>query len=289
MFRSLTKTIAVIVSSTILATLTVNAIDMRGYMPDTLLALLFGVRASEEDVMSRCPEHMALVTQALTPFCVDLYEASAGEGCPFLEPHTSGETALNIADPDCVARTVPHAVPWRHLTQLESQQACSRAGKRLLHPDEWYKAALGTPDPLTGFTDDGCNVARNRADGVDETGGGMRCVSDAGAYDMVGNVWEWVEGTVDQGVYDTHRMPPSGYVLEADLLGIAYTTGSAQDERFGGDRFWLDTSILAGLMRGGYYDNANQAGLFATYAASPPTFTGDAVGFRCGVTPPSGE
>jgi formylglycine-generating enzyme required for sulfatase activity len=283
MFRLLAKTSAVIVSSTLLATLTVNAIDMRGYMPDTLLALLFGVSTQVPEAQA-CPVGMVLVTQALTPFCVDVYEASPGAECPFSEPRANTETSLNVADEQCKAVSVPHTLPWRHITQVEAQKACSRSGKRLLRPDEWYKAALGTPDNSTNFTEEGCNVARNRADGAAKTGTGMRCVSDTGAYDMVGNVWEWVDGVVDKGVYETVVVPPGGYVIAADLNGMAYTTGATQDERFGNDRFWMDGGIRAGVMRGGYYDNASQAGIFATYAASEPTFTGEAVGFRCALT-----
>jgi formylglycine-generating enzyme required for sulfatase activity len=282
MIQSLTKTLAVIVSSTILATLTVNAVDMRGYLPDTLLALLFNVRTEEQ---GPCPEGMVLVTQSIVPFCVDMYEVSAGATCPFSEPTSNEETALNLAEQSCTAVSKAQAKPWRHVTQLQAQQACSRAGKRLLSPDEWYKSALGTPDTASGFVDDGCNVARNRADGVAPTGNGMRCVSDTGAYDMVGNVWEWVDGVVSEGKYNEREVPVSGYVTGADLAGMTYTTGTAQDEQYGSDRFWSDKTILAGIMRGGYYDNASQAGLFATYMASPQTFSGDAVGFRCAVTP----
>jgi hypothetical protein len=283
MIQSLAKTIAVVVSSTVLATLATNAFDMRGYLPDTLLAMLFH---TTQEVAGPCPENMVLVTQALVPFCVDAYEASAGVACPFPDPGTSEETVLDLNDPACGAVSRPQVMPWRHVTQLDAQRACSNAGKRLLTPDEWYKAALGTPDPSGSYTEDACNVARNRADGAAKTGDGMRCVSDAGAYDMIGNVWEWVDGTVASGTFDGSPLPASGYVSEADLHGLAYTTTSAQDERFGNDRFWSDSSIRAGIMRGGYFDNGSQAGIFATYAASPPTFDGDAVGFRCAVTPP---
>jgi formylglycine-generating enzyme required for sulfatase activity len=283
MIQTLTKTMVVIVSSTVLATLTVNAVDMRGYFPDTLVAFLFGAATSHESEV--CPAGMALVTQALTPFCVDVYEASPGPNCPFSNPQTVEETALNLATPTCGAQSVSQRVPWRQVTQHDAQQACSRAGKRLLKPDEWYKAALGTRDASQAFGEDGCNVSHNRADGAAPSGDGMRCVSDSGAYDMVGNVWEWVDAVVVHGVYEGVTLPLSGYVQGADLAGIAHVTGSAQDERFGGDRVWTDATIEAGMMRGGYYDSGGQSGLFSLYAASPQSFTGDAVGFRCGVTP----
>lgn len=283
MIKSFTKTTAVIVGSTILATLTVNAVDMSGYFSRTMLAgLFFSVGETEREP---CPQNMVLVTQALQPFCVDVYEASAGEDCVYEAPHNENETVLNLAKKECVPVSKPNATPWRYLTQTQAEQACSRAGKRLPTANEWYKASLGTPDLNSGWTEEYCNVANNRSDGVAKTGTGMRCISDAGVYDMVGNVWEWIAETVDEGSWDGRDLPVTGFVNGVDVHGLAYSTESAQVENFGNDRFWLDSTIHAGVMRGGFFNSQSQAGLFATYAASPPTFSGDAVGFRCVVTP----
>jgi formylglycine-generating enzyme required for sulfatase activity len=283
MIKSFAKTAVVIASSTILATLAVNAVDMSGYFSHTMLgALLFSV---EEEKKEPCPENMVLVTQALTPFCIDAYEVSAGKKCTYTNPTGENETVLNLANRECAPVSEPNSMPWRFVTMTQAEQACSRAQKRLPTANEWYKASLGTPDQNSGWTEESCNVAHNRADGVSKTASGMRCISDAGAYDMVGNVWEWVAETVDKGVWDGRVLPMTGFVQGVDVHGIAYTTESAQVENFGNDRFWLDSGIYAGVMRGGYYNSQGQAGLFSTYAASPPTFSGDAVGFRCVVTP----
>jgi len=104
---------------------------------------------------------------------------------------------------------------------------------------------------------------------------------------MVGNVWEWVDAEVHHGMKEGLELPPSGYVHGADLDGIAYETAGGQDERFHGDRFWTDPTIHAGIMRGGYYDSKSNAGIYSVYAASPPTFTGEAAGFRCVSAPQS--
>jgi formylglycine-generating enzyme required for sulfatase activity len=284
MIPHLAKTLAVIVSSTILATLAVNAIDMRGHFADTLLGNIFSVM-NREQATGPCPENMTLVTQALVPFCVDMYEASVGAACSFKQPETADQTAMNLVDASCKAESHPNAMPWRFITQQQAQLACSHAGKRLLTAGEWYKAALGTTDPNTGWQEDSCNVAHNRADGVDETGTGVRCVSDAGAYDMVGNVWEWIEGTSHMGDWQGRALPQSGFVAGADMDGIAYETNSSQQQLFSDDRFWVDSTVHAGIMRGGAFGSNSGAGVFSTYAASPPTFSGDAVGFRCATTP----
>lgn len=281
MIKNLAKTMVVIVSSTILTTLAVNAFDMSGYFSQALLGRLFF--ASEEKT-TMCPENMTLVSQALTPFCIDMYEASADNRCFFKDPKGESETTLNLSNTECKAVSKTNVFPWRNISLDQAQQACSRAGKRLPTAGEWYKAALGTPDTNSGWTEENCNVANNRADGISVTGGGMRCISDAGAYDMVGNVWEWVEETVSNGTFGDRTLPQTGFVSGVDVDGIAFETNTGKESMFNNDRFWLDSTIHAGIMRGGYYNSQSQAGVYATYIGSPPTFSGEAVGFRCVVS-----
>lgn len=283
MFKSLTKTAAVIVSSTILTTLAVNAVDTGGDFSTSLGAMLGSV--TEET--GPCPKNMVRIDHALVPYCVDMYEASPGEYCRYEDPQSIDETDLNLIDPTCIPVSEPQTVPWRYVNQEQAARACERADKRLLTSSEWYKAALGTPDDMALLGEEQCNVASNRAATVAHTGSGMRCVSDAGTYDMVGNVWEWVEGVSEKGVLDGKTLPQSGYVRNIDVDGIPVETGMRQDERFNGDRFWMDAGITAGLMRGGYYNSEEHAGVYTIYAASPPSFVGEAVGFRCASEPRS--
>ncbi len=282
MLQSLAKTTAVIVSSTVLATLAVNAVDMNGAFSHSMLGgLLFSVSSEETET---CPPNMVLVTQALVPFCVDMYEVSAGDACVYAEPADEAETMLNLNDRKCTPVSEVNKKPWTNVSLDQAQQACSRAGKRLPTASEWYKAAIGTPDMSSGWNEEQCNVANNRADGASLTGGGMRCISDAGAYDMVGNVWEWVADTVDNGVWDGRELPMTGFVAGVDIDGIPYLTEQTKNATFNNDRFWMDSTIHAGVLRGGYYNSQSQSGVYATYMASPPTFSGDAVGFRCVTT-----
>lgn len=277
---NLAKTVAVVVSSTILATASLHAVDVGSYLSEHMLSSVFFSKDIYKEEKS-CPEHMVLVTQALNPFCIDAYEASTGVGCTYKNPQNEDETMLNLTDTSCIPESKPHAMPWTHISVTQAQQACSRAGKRLPHAGEWYKAALGTSDIHTGWTEEHCNVANNRASGVDITGSGIRCISDVGAYDMVGNVWEWVNETIQKGNWNGRVLPETGFVSGADIFGVAFETKSSKQERYASDRFWSDKKITAGMMRGGFYNSTGQAGVFATYTASPPTFTGNAVGFRC--------
>src|SRR5439155_21115990 len=74
-------------------------------------------------------------------------------------------------------------------TWFQAVAACRNAGRRLLSNVEWQAAALGTPDPGAAPGSEDCNT---KSAGTDLTGARAQCVSNVGAFDLVGNVWEWV-------------------------------------------------------------------------------------------------
>jgi hypothetical protein len=91
---------------------------------------------------------------------------------------------------DIYAVSVPGVTPSAFITWFQAQQACTNSGKRLPSNAEWQAAVAGTPDP---GPDDGvkdCNTFS--AFTVLPTGSRAGCVSARGAFDMVGNLWEWV-------------------------------------------------------------------------------------------------
>jgi hypothetical protein len=153
MIHTLTKATAVIVSSTILATLSVNAVDIHGRAVTTYLGALLLSAPQESGI---CPPGMTVVESALTPYCVDVYEVSTGDGCPYENPATNDETSLNIANADCMPVSKPNIIPWRNITQPQAARMCERAGKRLLTAGEWYIASLGTPDEYHNLGDEQC-------------------------------------------------------------------------------------------------------------------------------------
>jgi hypothetical protein len=134
---------------------------------------------------------------AVGSLCVDLYESSvwdnpAGTGDQL---NTSNDDILcNNNGNNCGASetnpiyALSQAGPTSVLiTWYQAAQACANVGKRLPTIAEWQVAAQGTPETTTSA----CN-APAAGGSVRDTGFDTACVSSTGAFDMVGNVWEWV-------------------------------------------------------------------------------------------------
>jgi Sulfatase-modifying factor enzyme 1 len=80
--------------------------------------------------------------------------------------------------------SIPGVTPAAKVSWFQALAAARNSGKRLPTNAEWQAAALGTPDGAP------CRVTS--APGGPLLTGTPGCVSDVGAFDMVGNVWEWV-------------------------------------------------------------------------------------------------
>jgi hypothetical protein len=167
---------------------------------------------------------------------------------------------------DIFAVSVPGVVPSAFATWFQTQQACKNARKRLPTNAEWQAAVAGTPGPGpdNGTTD--CNTASTLA--VSTTGSRSACRSSDGAFDMVGNLYEWVAEWVPRSTGCTawgSDMSQPG-VLQC-LLGVA-TAGEP-----------------GAIARGGNfaYDNAlgAAAGPLSIIAFDEPSQSTLVVGFRC--------
>lgn len=170
-------------------------------------------------------------------------------------------------DPGCVdtaahcrhfyAVSIPGVRPSRNLTWFQAAAACRNAGKRLLSSAEWQVAAFGTEDTGGDNFSTTCNIQ-----GASASNAGWRsgCVSDVGAYDMVGNAAEWVADWDEvSGGTDTW--------VNNDLASI------------GGDG--TDTHQPSALLRGGSFGDGVYAGVFAVDASNSPSNANSAIGFRC--------
>ncbi|MCU0679314.1 MAG: formylglycine-generating enzyme family protein [Planctomycetes bacterium] len=227
------REIIVVVAAVILTTAGIKASDN----------IFTGGETASSDA-GRCGEDMTLVRTAAGDFCLDKYEASPGSSCPLSDPANQSETRENLDLRDCQPVSRSGAVPWRHISQDQAAVACAKAGKRLPTNEEWYAAALGTPDKDGGWDRDDCQVNDNWAEQPGPAGYGRNCVSAAGAYDMVGNVWEWVAGTVTDGIFEGKQLPASGYVDSTDGASFPGATNlSEPNANYNEDYFWIKNRL----------------------------------------------
>lgn len=152
-----------------------------------------------------CPADMT----AVGSLCVDTYEASlwdAATGGAQLSPAGAapfypcsedgsdcGDNGVNAA---IFARSEAGVIPAARPTWYQAAVACANVGKRLPTAAEWQMAASGTPADGT--------ICNSNGGALGNTGALAGCISAAGTFDMVGNLWEWtadisnpVSGTTD--------------------------------------------------------------------------------------------
>ena len=167
--------------------------------------------------------------------------------------------ATGNACKDDYAVSIPAVTPSRFLTWFQAAAACRNASKRLATNAEWQAGALGTPDPGTDNGTSDCNIG-NIA--LANTGSRSLCVSDTGAFDMVGNLWEWVE----------------------DWGNLASTCAN-WDAAHGNDITCIGGNGTGGLpgalARGGAFFSGAKAGVFAASGLDSPSVSYDTLGFQC--------
>jgi hypothetical protein len=223
-----------------------------------------------------CPIDMVQVNPAVgVSYCIDKFEAGVGEGCVFTSPLSADNTALNIADKNCKPVSQSGLLPWTYVSHNQAKQLCAKAGKRLPTAHEWYEAGLGVAD-----SSDNCNLESQTV----KAGQSTNCVSGVGAYDLVGNVWEYTDEMVFDGKLNGQNLPKEGYVSMADQSGIALATDLDSTNIYNQDYFWSLATGTYAIMRGGFYGSRSDGGIYAVHAATLPNFAGAAVGFRCALT-----
>ncbi len=233
----------------------------------------------------RCTKDM--VTSGST--CIDTYEASVwripdplGVNAGLVKRIKSGKVAaaagatqLGVAGNDyapCTANgqncsndiyavSLAGQTPSAYITWFQAQQACKNSQKRLPSNAEWQAAVAGTPDPGpdNGSTD--CNTASTFA--VVASGSRSSCKSSDGAFDMVGNLLEWVSDWVP---------------LSTSCPGWGAFSNDYQC--FAG----ADTATTGGpgaLLRGGGFGNGTDAGPLTVFGDNRPSDSYAGVGFRC--------
>nr|MBN1229311.1 formylglycine-generating enzyme family protein [Anaerolineae bacterium] len=136
---------------------------------------LYGPGAQRGRFANEQPAHEVCFDE---PFWIDIYEV------------TNGQIGSN---PNCTAFSYRDSQPRICINSYNAQAYCETRGGRLPTEAEWEYAARG-PDSLI-FTWGNEFVTENvafLADGTWDVGSRPGGISWIGAYDMGGNVWEWV-------------------------------------------------------------------------------------------------
>ncbi len=270
------KALGIGVVAVILVTIGIDASDHFDNMSESIVGRIFG---GDE---SLCSKDMVYISSGGGGFCIDIYESSTSKDCPYSNPLNQSETRSNLDLDGCRSVSLKEALPWSFISQTQAQVACAKAGKRLATADEWYLASLGTPDSSGGWTRDDCQVSNNWESQPGKTGSGLNCVSSYGVYDMVGNVWEWVQGELNEGQLENIKIPESGYINSVNSKGIPVkTNANIPDPNYNEDYLWTKDSGTRGLTRGGYWNNKADAGVYAMHSAFDPSYVGSGIGFRC--------
>lgn len=244
----------------------------------------FSLALAPASAMAHCPPDSAPSGN----ICIDKYEVSVWEttnaklikkikkGTMTLADLTAGAVQHGVSSDDygsgcldtgngCVdfyAVSIPGVTPSAFLTWFQAAATSRNAGKRLPTNGEWQAAALGTPDPGTDNDSTDCNVGSGTPNTTDPVPTGSRsdCVSDVGAFDMVGNLVEWVADWVPR------------------------STGCGSWNAFSDDDQCLAGAATDGppgaLLRGGFFSNGSFAGVFYLNGNQEPNSAGGTIGFR---------
>jgi hypothetical protein len=262
------KITLVVLFAGVLTALGIDASDTLRGSNDTFLAQIIG---SEESGV--CETGMVEVKTALSFTCVDAFEASPNEACPHKDIQGEFHTQENANEADCAPKSVKGAVPWRYISLAQAQQFCARVEKRLPTNEEWHTIAQGLSSV------DSCTLFEKG--GSPKQTGAAECVTSAGVYDVVGNVWEWVQGEVVDGTVSGKTLPESGFISLVDSVGTVLATESTPKDEYGKDYAWTDKQGVKGIIRGGFYGSGEDGGIYTQNMSVPLDFRTGGLGFRC--------
>ncbi len=217
----------------------------------------FMMGSRQDDKMADKDERTAH-TVRLDAFHIDQYEVTTARYAKFFQ-ETKRPAPKYWSDqiPQRHGNEPVIGVDWN-----DANGYCVWAGKRLPTEAEWEKAARGIDQRLYPWGNAEPNRQRANFDhccdfkgyeALTEGGSFEQGKSPYGAYDMAGNVWEWVADRYDGGSYDeSPERNPTG--------------------RLSGEKR---------IVRGGAWDSAS-AYIRSSYRLRlSPTFRLDNIGFRC--------
>ena len=225
---------------------------------DKYEASLWFVPASQAKLISKIKSGTASAKSLLSPAAVTAgvvqLGLSSGDlvayGCP-----TTGNGCMNV-----YAVSIAGVAPASFVTWFQALATARNSGKRLAMNQEWQAGAFGTPD--AGF-DPGPEDCNTYSSAKSLTGSRANCRSDMAAFDMVGNVREWMGDWVPRS--SAKCLGWGGF--SDDFMCLA----GADDSSAGGPGV---------IMRGGSFGIGAGAGVFAVSGDDLPTDSLMVLGFR---------
>ena len=264
----------------------------------TVLAIIVALLVAPSEILAQCQSGMVESGSS----CVDRYEASLwkithpacvqlirqGRDLPIHCLQGSVQVGINgidYTDAQCqfngagctniFALSLSGVIPARSINYFIATAACRNSAKRLPSNAEWQAAALGTPDPWP--QDDPANQCNLNGPAASLTGSRSKCVSDVGAYDMVGNVIEFVA--------DWGPLATAGNTWDVFIPGFG-----GDISNMGGSPAGTIYGLPGTTLRGGSFainpnsgGTGERAGVYAIDQNGAPNSIGDATaaGFRC--------
>ncbi len=165
-----------------------DAVPLGPICVDKYEATVWQVPTARADVVQQIKNGTITKAALLAAGASQVREASAA-GCDFTEYGPSFPLDGNYTEPR-YAVSIAGALPSNCITARQATAACALSGKRLLSLSEWHHAALGTPFPEQ---DDHVSTCTLNAPAPVATGSRAGCVSTIGAFDMLGNLYEWTD------------------------------------------------------------------------------------------------
>ena len=215
---------------------------------------------SKEGTVDEGPEHIVY----LDAFYIDKYEINNTQYRKCVEAGrcTRLEKRTNYDDPDFAHHPVVNVTwPWANVY-------CKWARKRLPTEAEWEKAARGTDGRMYPWGEEiDCDHAQFKDCGGQTVpiGSLPNGASPYGAFDMAGNVWEWV---IDEWQEDYYQVSPS-----SNPQGPSHPRNIREIHVFRGGSWSESADLLRSTYRSWYEPNAQYYNL----------------GFRCVMTSPKSQ
>jgi len=239
-----------------------------------------------------CPSDMAYIPGD-RPFCIDKYEAYNAGGTVVNDTCINGSQAeVDANTTSAIAGSASGKTPLVNVNWCTAKKACQNAGKHLCTNPEWFQACnyKGSQWNITAEEENetmACNTsiavgAGCKAINPWTTGCSTTCVTREGAYDMIGNVSEWVDKVVT--AEPTNGLG-NGYITGYDIGASMPSAVGAYNPNnaWAGDYYaqYLGTGNAYAGHRSGYWNSGSGSGCFYLYFNTYTSITQELLGFRC--------